>query len=304
VIPQIAILNTIFLKSVKMINHLTKVGKKNLPSILMASILALFFGCNSNHSSDVKSPISKSIIEILISEDQESWNCTIKGNKSLTFTAINQISPIGMLFYFPDTTLDIAKTVQIPPNNEIVSSIQAGEFIDGDTTNSRISIVLKMDRPYSISPDKNGLIVSFPKSPGPQIDNDVKKKLTSEGNEPRIGKHDFPPASRLKTVTATPLKNSLLVNVNADGIISDYKTFAIENPARIVFDIYNIKSPYNKEQTVSVESRWVKQIRYFAYSDKIRLVLDTHQDFLTNYFSFPTSSGLLIYVGQIPEPLT
>ena len=106
----------------------------------------------------------------------------------------------------------------------------------------------------------------------------------------------------METVTTTSLKDHFIVNVNADGTIGDYKSFAIENPARIVFDIYNLKSPYEKEQIIPVASRWVKQIRYLAYPDKVRLVLDTEPEFLPQYFSFPTASGLLIYVGRVPEP--
>jgi hypothetical protein len=34
------------------------------------------------------------------------------------------------------------------------------------------------------------------------------------------------------------------------------------------------------------------------------LVLDMKDQVINNYFSFPTGSGLLIYVGQLPEPLT
>ncbi len=287
-----------------MISKLTEAGKKNLPFILMASILALLYGCNSNNSSTANSPTSKSIIEILVKEEEKSWNCVIKGNSPLTFSAINQISPTGILLYFPDTTLDLAETTLIPPENKIVGSVAADEFIVGGIINSRISIVLKMDRPYRLSPDENGLIISFPKTLDKPIDYEALKISTAETNDAGIGEHDFPSASQLKTVTATPLKNNIIVNVNADGAITDYKSFAIDNPARIVFDIYNIKSPHQGGQKIAVDSKWVKRIRYNPYPDKIRLVLDTEKQFLTKYFSFPTGSGLLIYVGQMPEPLS
>ena len=116
-------------------------------------------------------------------------------------------------------------------------------------------------------------------------------------------KSEYPPASELKKVTATPLERHIIVNVDADGTISNYKSFVIDNPARIVFDIYNIVSPHKEGQTITVGSKWVRQIRYSPYPDKIRLVLDTEKQFLTDFFSFPTGSGLLIYVGQLPEPL-
>ena len=293
----------IILKILTITSKLTKAGKKKLPFILMASILALLYGCNSNNYSTANSPISKSIIEILVNEEDKSWNCIIKGNNPLTFSAINHISPTGILLYFPDTTLDNPEIDPIAPANEIIGSIEADEFIDGNLKNSRILIGLNVARPYSISPDENGLKISFPKTLDEPVDNEAMI-ISDETIEVGTAEQDLPSASRFKTVTATPSKSKIIVHVDADGTITDYKSFAIDNPARIVFDIYNIESPHKGGRTIAVDSKWVKRIRYNPYPDKIRLVLDTEKQFLTKYFSFPTGSGLLIYVGQMPEPLS
>jgi hypothetical protein len=271
--------------------------------VLMVSLLALWVGCPSNHSTAVNSSVPKRITKILVGEDDKSWFCTIKGDRSLTFTAVNQVAPAGLLLYFPDTALDAGRTVSIPPDNEIFSAIDADEEIDGDIKNARLLIVLQLERPYAFSPDENGVRVSFPKTTRRRADTDAAINPAAGENATGPAEKDSAVATVLETVTTTSLKNHIIVNVNADGTIGDYKSFAIENPARIVFDIYNLKSPYEKEQTIPVASRWVKQIRYLAYPDKVRLVLDTEPEFLSQYFSFPTASGLLIYVGRIPEPL-
>ena len=56
-------------------------------------------------------------------------------------------------------------------------------------------------------------------------------------------------------MTATPLEKNIIVNVNADATITDYQSFAIDNPARIVFDIYNLKSPHQEDRTIAVDSK-------------------------------------------------
>ena len=270
--------------------------------LIWVCMLVLMAGCNSDNSLRVEPAIPKRITEILISDDNENWNCTIMGNQALTFTAINQVSPTGLLLNFPETTLDFAGTVPIPPDNEILSAIEANEINNGDKMNARILLVLKMDRPYALSPDGAGVKISFPKTtarpedPGMNVDSAAANK----GDNP--GDKEVPAAGRLSSVMATPLKNHMIVNVNADGTISDYQSFAITNPARIVFDLFNLKGSDAGEQIISVASKWVKQIRYLAYADKIRLVLDTDETYLTEYFSFPTASGLLIYIGPTPEP--
>ena len=164
-------------------------------------------------------------------------------------------------------------------------------------------IGLKMERPYSLSSGEAALKVSFPKTVVLQNVVDRLKELPEKEKETEFDKYIEPIANQLNTVTTTSFKNNIIVNLEADGIINDYNSFTIENPARIVFDVYNLKSPYNTEQIIAVDSEWVKQIRYFTYSNKIRLVLDTYNRFLTRFSSLPVESGLLIYIGQNPKAL-
>lgn len=277
-------------------------GPKIAAIVLTASLLALWVGCPFKQPAGVKSTVAKRITGILVGEDDKSWYCTIKGVGSLTFTAANQVDPTGLLLYFPDTALDADRTVYIPPDNEIFRAIEADEVSDGDLRTARLSIVLQVERPYAFSPEEDGVRVSFPKTTHRQADTNAASNPAAGENATTPAEKGFAVATVLETVTTTALENHIIVNLNADGIIRDYKSFAIENPARIVFDIYNLKSPYEKEQIIPVASRWVKQIRYFAYPDKIRLVLDTEPEFLSQYISFTTASGLLIYVGRIPKP--
>jgi len=268
--------------------------------LLMACILVLLHGCNTNNFRNVNSPVSKSIEEILVYEEETSWDCVIKGNNPLVFSAINHILPEGILLSFPDTTLEIPAAPVLASANEIISSIEASESTDGSLKNSRILIALNTERPYRIYPEENGLRISFPKTLAEPLD-DETIILSAETDGVGADEHDAPSANLLKTVTATPLKDHIIVNVDADGTIADYDSFAIDNPPRIVFDIYHIESPHKGGQKIEVDSQWVKRIRYNPYPEKIRLVLDTEKQYLTKYFSFPTGSGLLIYVGRKPE---
>lgn len=285
-----------------MTNKLARETRGYLSIFLVAMTIAFLQGCNSDKYSTDSSQISKSIVDILVNETDEYWNCIIKGNHPLTFSAINNPSPKGVMLYFPDTTLSISNLDVIQPNNEIIETIRADEYKEGDLTNTRIIISLNLDRPYSISTDENELYIGFPKS----LNRPVSFELMpgeNQANQVDSEKPAFPPARELQKITATLLENHIVVNVDADGTISNYKSFVIDNPARIVFDIFGLGSSHSEGQTITVESKWVKQIRHHPYPEKIRLVLDTESQFLTDFFSFPTGSGLLIYVGQLPEPL-
>ena len=146
----------------------------------------------------------------------------------------------------------------------------------------------------------NTLKIIFPKAIAFSNDTKPQKKLAGKKPELKRTEINRPAATRLISVTATPLKNNLVVSVQADGTIKDYKSFNLDNPARIVFDMFNIKSPNKREQIIVVESKWVKRIRHFGHPDKVRLVLDTKKENLSKYSAHPTDTGLLIHVGKIP----
>ncbi len=287
-----------------MTSGLSIAEKKLMPFILAASLLIFWNGCNSKKYPTDVSPVTKSITAINVVEDDKSWNCIIEASDPLTFSAINQASPAGILLYFPETTLQIQKDFSASYANEIIGTVDADEFIDGNSTNSRILIGLNVDRPYSMSPDENGIKISFPKTLAQPIDNHALAN-SAELNAAVSGKSGpgLQSATFLKSVKATPLKSHLIVELYADGTITDYRSFSIDNPERIVFDLNNIKSLHKAGQSIVLDSKWVKQIRYNSYPDKIRLVLDMENQATQNYLSFPTGSGLLIYVGQLPTPL-
>jgi len=283
-----------------MINQLTRFCNKAILTISLAAMLAISFGCASPKADDMKHHRTKHISDIIIREHSESLTFTIKGDQSLTYTADKQLSPIGIVLNFPDTTLVIPNRVYTPPENEIISSIEANEITEEKTISSRIFIALRKDTLHDLIPDDAELQITFPKAIAFSNDTKPQKKLAEKKPEPKRTEINRPAATRLNTVTATPLKNNIAVNVKADGPIKNYKFFTTDNPARIVFDMYNLKSPYKKEQIIVVESKWVKRIRHFGHPDKVRLVLDTKKENLSKYSAHPTDTGLLIHVGKIP----
>jgi type IV pilus assembly protein PilQ len=274
--------------------------------IPLVAAMAWFGGCATDKAADVKAAGAKRITGITTNVTADSVIVTINGNQPLTYTAIKQVFPMGVLFHFPETSLATDQTVTTPPPNEIIGSVKASELVEDKSTTSRIFIAMKTDAPYDLNPQDSGLQVSFPKAaaraaatPAPV----VKESSAAVKAEPLPAKKDLPAASQLKTVTATPLKNNVVVNVKADGAIKDYKSFTIDGKQpRIVIDMFKIKSPFKKEQRLAVKSPWVNQVRHFGYPDKVRLVLDTPKASLAKYSASTTANGLVIHIGNVPQP--
>jgi len=263
-------------------------------------MFALSVGCASQDATVSDSTEYRRIVDIVIDENPDSLVLGIRGNQKLIHTESRLVDSKKIVLYFPATGLDSVRGRFVPPNNEIISSIITTDRVENETTNSTVSIVLKLDSPYTIAPDKNGLIVTFSKRPTLSEKIKPQKKPTKKkpDKQPEKSAKQFAPAATaLHTVNTEALENSVAVNIKADGKIKKYKAFTLINPDRIVFDLYNLKSPRVKEQKIDVHSKWIKQIRYFGHPHKLRLVIETLNSSLSKYSSVSTDSGLLIHVG-------
>ena len=280
--------------------------KKLFKPIQLSIVLLSFTACVSQNAVNVKTAgETKLITDIITSEDTQSTIVTVKGNDTLTYTSNKQEFPLGLLFHFPETALDNIKTVYYPSESDTLNSIRATQ-LEEDGVTSRIFIALKQDLSYSIKPDDTGLHIYFSKT-----DNLAAESTTQEVPVEKVEIRPEPeiapasPATRITSVTATPLKKNVVIDVKADGTIKNYKSFTIAgDPSRIVYDLYGLKSSYKKEQRITVKSDWVSGIRYYGHPEKIRMVLETKKAHLSEFSASPANDGLLIYVGNIPASLS
>lgn len=264
----------------------------------MIIIMVFFLGCAAHNAANERSTEAKQIVDIIIGESVESLIVTIVGNYSLNHTETKQLDPIGLLFTFPDTSLAVGSTYYQSPANEIIRFIQAEEVLDDNRTVSRIFVALQKDTPHSLTQSKTELQIVFTKPIVPPKNTNSTKIPTEKEAAPKSNSIIVPAATHLETVAANPLEDKITVTIKANGNIKNYQPFTIAKPPRIVFDLYNLKSPFAKERKIAVQSQWVKQIRYFGHPNKLRLVIDTHNSYLSKYSSAPTDTGLIIHVGK------
>ncbi|MBW1821493.1 MAG: AMIN domain-containing protein [Deltaproteobacteria bacterium] len=293
-----------------MIHLIARFFRKEALTIFLLSATLIFAGCASNKADvekldDAEVSVAANLItDIITAEDSESTTVTVKGNRYLTYTSIKQDIPLGILFYFHETGLDESIQSIYTPESDIITSIETSELTDQEGT-TRILISLKKDIPYDVTPDDTGIKISFLESPDLKETEISSADLTEDEKEApgtiqaaKAVDASIPAATRLESVYATKYEEKLKVDVNADGVIKNYKFFTIKSPARIVFDIYNIKSPFKKQKTVPVNSKWVSRVRHFGYPDKVRIVLDTKKKFLSAFSAYPVETGLVIHVGK------
>jgi type IV pilus assembly protein PilQ len=108
-----------------------------------------------------------------------------------------------------------------------------------------------------------------------------------------------PAATRLEAVTVQRLENGIEIRVRADGPVKDYSVFTLNDPDRIVYDIYGVTSPFIREQTIEVGMPWVSRVRHYGDAEKLRVVLDTAAEQFQATTAKPIREGLLIHAGDM-----
>ena len=243
------------------------------------------------------------------------FTIVIKAEHELVFSSVLQPDPLGLVLYFPGTTLKMEQK-KILVDNVFVGSITAKELIENGP--SKVFIGFQKDTEYNITNQDNNIIVSFNKAidksdkntTGKNIednsieDNNIEDNNIEDNNieDNNIDKIDIniSEAMIFKEIKTKPDNECFNINIKADGIIKNYKTFTLDDPSRIVFDLYKLKSDLKGEQLASVANNdFVKKIRYFAYPEKIRFVIDTNKNMKKSFLSKSVNTGLFIQVGNI-----
>ncbi len=273
---------------------------KNILIYSLTLVAAVLCGCTLHDAAVSDSNESRQIVDIIIDENPDSLILSIRGNKKLAHTEDRPVDPKKIILIFPATRLDRLKGRFVPADNDIISSIITSERVENETINSTINIALKLVSPYTVTADKDGLQITFPKNPTLPKKTKPPEKQAANKTEPPLAKpakQSVPVATTLRTVTTRVHENSVTVHINANGTIKKYKAFSMTNPDRFVFDLYNLKSPHRKEQKIEVRSKWIKRIRYYGHPQRLRLVIETPNNSGSTYSTVPSDTGLIIHVG-------
>jgi type IV pilus assembly protein PilQ len=107
----------------------------------------------------------------------------------------------------------------------------------------------------------------------------------------------------ISEIFVSPFDKGIVVSVRSDAPIDEFKTFTIKDsgtePARIVVDMFRVKSLEKGEIKIPVNNDAVERVRYRGYDDKVRLVIDTEDEYLSSYETQPVENGLDIRVDMV-----
>lgn len=245
---------------------------------------------------------SKIITDIVTTEEIDGIGVLLKSDRLLTATSIKQPYPLGVILYLPETIAPELKTIYTPDSN-VIKSISSSKLTD-DGPGLRLEILLEKEAPYDIVQEDEGLKIVFKtdqdadSSPYISSIEEPSQSLDESDLQPIPEQQPIAVVNTLRAVTATELDDGVNISVQADGTINDFRSSTMASPARIVFELLNVKSPFPTEQMVPIDTKWVKAARYYSYPDRVRLVLETDKAYLNNFSAYAADDGLLINVGS------
>ncbi|PIE70856.1 MAG: hypothetical protein CSA22_05520 [Deltaproteobacteria bacterium] len=257
----------------------------------------------------------KSVYDININEDPAVVALHVTLDQGISYMSAKHTSPLGVILYLKDATWVGKKNYfEYPENNWIDSiDVSTSTYQDdvADKTHTKLKILLNEDIQYSVSQQSDELIVTFDKPEIQTVSNvenqeetdKVQFEYTSDSNETETAIISQQ-ATQLLDIQSNLIDEDLFsVLLEADGIITEYESFTIQYPPRIVFDIFNVGTKYTTEQKIPINNSFVKNIRHFCYPDRLRVVVDTYAPLLSKYKSESVASGMIISLGEISDKI-
>ncbi|MBI5599525.1 MAG: type IV pilus secretin PilQ [Deltaproteobacteria bacterium] len=220
----------------------------------------------------------------------------IESDVPLKYTAFGLSDPPRVIVDMPGASVENVKS-PIAVNNDFITEILASTYGIGGDAIGRIEIGLKAGVGHDIkSGDKSILIELSKEGAGAAADAvtpaDEKEAALTEGKREETS----PTATTITDVTATREGSNTVVRIEGDGRVGNYNTFALDDPARVVIDVWNVKSAM-KKRNVQVGLPMVDRVRVGSYADKVRFVLDSSGKAVPPYHVEKAGSALVVIFG-------
>ena len=107
------------------------------------------------------------------------------------------------------------------------------------------------------------------------------------------------PATQFTGLDTEETSDGILVKLRANGLISSVMTFTLDDPARLVIDLLDLKSGSDLSN-LELDSPFVSRIRVGEHPDKIRVVVDggSAPEPFDGRRVVPTPAGLMVALGR------
>jgi len=273
--------------------------------LFLCAAIFLVIGCASREKAGPlpePTAIPHNLVKkIAIEDSAEGKKVIVESEAPLPYTFFRLIpKPLQLMVDIPQTTLAPEAAIPITIGDCVVQEINAIQR-NGDV---EVSISLNKLVSYQVQKEGNLLFIVVGRQ-SPLLAKEVEKKeeakMVSEMplpvKEEGIEKELAPAKSLVDVSVDTSQKDRIILQLKADGQVGDFDSFGLQKPTRLVIDLWKIKRRFGK-QAVSVNSPYVKKVRFGDYPKKVRVVLDIPLKVLPSHRVDRIGSALIIVLGK------
>ena len=233
--------------------------------------------------------------EITVVYEKGQWHVVLTGPQSVSYRAIMVVDPLRLVVDLPNTSNEMHPR-PFTVDNEVIGTIKTAELIHEPQPLTRVEIGLNQNASYEITRLGKEIWVSFnvaetvtrvkPPQTEPTVKSKAmkyyaKKEVATPESPPKetilpsktLGTSSLPPASKFLSIHQLKMDEELRYYIVANGSLTDFVSFHLTNPPRLVVDLIGVKST-EIEGALSFGGPWVKKVRVGRYTTKIRLVFD------------------------------
>lgn len=233
----------------------------------------------------------------------------------LKYTVFRLSEPSRLIVDMPGVDLeDVAGSIEV--NNDYISEIKAVSYGGADNI-GRITIGLKNGIDHEVKSGDDSILVSLKKNvfiSGFTSENPVVKASAGTVIGPSGGVNTgdpFPavekiekevaksliPATMLVSVATESLGSNTVVTITANGALGNYNAFELDDPSRIVLDVWGVDNSIGKK-TVSVGNDKLKSVRIGKHPDKTRIVFDSNLPDPPTHYIEKAGDKLVVTIGE------
>ena len=197
----------------------------------------------------------------------------------------------------------------------IIEHVTATSYLeDGGESITRVEIAMGIEVGYTASASENGLVIEFgevveelaAEEAAEQVDVWAVASAMDTASVEAVSDDSFeiadrrpPVATTLSGVEVQTLEGGALIHLKADGSIWALESSVLENPDRLVVDLFGMTTA-SVIEPLSVEHAMVSGIRVGIHADRTRVVVDGGVESLgfSEHSIKPSADGLYVAVGS------
>lgn len=277
-------------------------SKRAAPLSLMALFLAAL-ATGPARAGDVK----VSAIEIGAlpgTKAGESAEVVIRAAQHLDYSLFRLQNPTRIVIDMPGGDVSNVRVPSELPEPSLVKAVTTTQFRGKSGEVARVVVVMRGDVSFDAKKQGDAIVLTAHRqggeaaSPGASLTRAATSPEVTPVVEIAGDEESVPTASRFTGVEAKEQDGGTIVHLATDGAVGRYEIEEVDNPSRLVVDLYGIQGP--KAERRELRTPAVERARVARHQNRTRVVLDGAGGRLPHYDVAATGEGLTI-VFRAPD---